>query len=66
MRPFGAWRDNWHMAQLADMLARVNGNRHIPISHYFYMDPEAAAELRKQEDLKKFMTIVKYVEMKGG
>lgn len=62
MRPFGAWRDNFHAAMIADTIAKVNGNADIPMSNYFYKDEETAIEERKARDFKTFQSIAAKVK----
>lgn len=49
---------------LADLIARVNGNKDIPMTNWFYMDDIDRDELRKREDLKAFMAIRDMVKAK--
>ena len=63
LRPFGSWRDNYHAAQIADVLARVNGNK-IPFADWFYKDAETADEERKARDLKAFEDVAAMVKAK--
>ena len=45
MRPFGAWRDNWHAAVIASMIANVNrkqGTAAYKPSDFFYKDAQTA------------------------
>ena len=54
LEPFGAWRDNWHMAVLASLLANIHRDpkkRPEPVSpsEFMYVDSETRKE---NEDAK--------------
>ncbi|WP_372810085.1 hypothetical protein [Litorivivens sp.] len=49
--PFGAWRDNWHMAVMAQMFASVHtkkGHKPPPMKDFFYIsqDTKSSNETR--------------------
>lgn len=52
VEPFGSWRDNYHAALSASILANVHrkpGTPPVPLSDFFYTDPETSAE--KQDEM---------------
>ena len=52
LEPFGAWRDNWHAAMTATILAnayRARNTAPVKISEFMFKDPETA---RDEEDLQ--------------
>ncbi len=61
LRPFGAWRDNYHAAMITDTLARVNGNK-IPFGNWFFKDALTIEQDRKANDLAAFENIVGIVQ----
>lgn len=63
LRPFGAWRDNYHAAVIADTLAKVNGAKGSEMKHYFYIDQETAQEERKARDFATFKQIADTVRI---
>lgn len=40
VEPFGAWRDNWHSATIAQILATVYGKKKVPLSDFMFLDEE--------------------------
>ncbi len=49
LEPFGSWRDNWHAAMVATILAnafRSSSSRPSKISDFMYIDPESAQAIR--------------------
>ena len=47
IEPFGAWRDNWHAAMIASILANANRKPNsppIPMDEFMYTDPATAQE----------------------
>lgn len=54
IEPFGAWRDNWHTALIASILANSNrkqGSPQIPMSEFFYVDSETVRDKQDAEML---------------
>lgn len=52
IEPFGAWRDNWHTATIAHILANAHRAPHsapIPFSSFMYRDPREIREEKDQE-----------------
>lgn len=50
LEPFGAWRDNWHAAVIASILANVNrkpGTPPVSMADFFYTDPATAQEQKE-------------------
>jgi hypothetical protein len=57
VEPFGAWRDNWHTAILATLIANSNRKPNSPpvqMREFFYIDAESAEE-RRDEEMVAFM-----------
>lgn len=57
LEPFGAWRDNWHMAVIASVLANIHRDpKRAPINpdRFFYTDPQTARERADVELLARF------------
>lgn len=43
IEPWGAWRDNFHTAMLASLIARANGAKDVSVKDFMYQ-PRARAE----------------------
>lgn len=47
IEPFGAWRDNWHMAVIAQMYCSVHtkkGHKAPPMKEFFFTDPDSKSK----------------------
>lgn len=69
MRPFGSWRDNFHAALIAKIIADVNrpsDRPAYPLEDFFYMDETTANEKRKERDRKTFEQISAFVMKKDS
>ena len=54
LEPWGAWRDNWHAAMIATILASAHRDPKRPpprMHEFFYKDPETAAKQQDEEML---------------
>ncbi len=54
IEPFGAWRDNWHSATIAHILANVHRDPHrppIPFQEFMFKDPRSIREEKDREML---------------
>ncbi len=53
LEPFGAWRDNWHSAQIASLIYNTNRGRSPPVkmSEYMYQDPQTVQDAADAETL---------------
>jgi hypothetical protein len=52
IEPFGAWRDNWHTALVATILANAHRKPNSPpvrMSDFFFIDPESRQENQDAE-----------------
>jgi len=51
LSPFGAWRDNYHSAQIASLIYNANRGKSNPmgIDNFMYMDRETAEQRREAE-----------------
>lgn len=52
IEPFGPWRDNWHTALLATILANAHRDPKSPkvqMRDFFFVDPETDQEQRDAE-----------------
>ena len=57
IEPFGAWRDNWHAALLASIMANANRKANSPpisMAEFFYTDPETARDRQEAAVLQFF------------
>lgn len=57
IEPFGAWRDNWHTALIATLLANANRKPNsppVPMRSFFYVDPETEQD-QKDAEMIAFM-----------
>lgn len=45
LEPWGAWRDNWHSAQLSTLLFNINRGKHpaAKVKDFMYEDAEVTA-----------------------
>lgn len=62
MEPFGAWRDNWHMAVFASMYANAHrkpGGKAMSPADFFYMDQQTRQERADAEMLAKFEALAR-------
>jgi len=65
LEPFGAWRDNWHHAQMLSMTFNANrGRRQQPmhVGDFFYKDQDTIRE----EQSRKFMKGLDMLAVKNG
>lgn len=53
LEPFGAWRDNWHSAQIAALLFNTNRGKQQPVksSDFMFIDAQTARDTQDQETL---------------
>lgn len=54
LEPWGAWRDNWHAAMIATILANAHRDPKRPptrMHEFFYKDPETASRQQDAEML---------------
>jgi hypothetical protein len=52
IEPFGQWRDNWHAALIASLIANANrrpGAPPVQIREFMYVDPQTDAENKDAE-----------------
>ena len=57
IQPFGPWRDNYHAAQIAYILACAHRDPKKPaprFHEFMYRDPEAARRAKEQETVAFF------------
>lgn len=54
IEPFGAWRDNWHAALVASLIARTMGGKSLPLSEFFYVDGDTRREQQDAQTLAMF------------
>jgi hypothetical protein len=62
LEPWGPWRDNWHAAMIAHILANVNRGKNKPpvrMHEFMYKDPETAREQEDQEMLARLRVLKK-------
>lgn len=62
LEPFGAWRDNWHSATIAHILANVHRDPKrppVPFSDFMYRDPESARRDKAAAALSFFRSKVR-------
>lgn len=67
LEPFGAWRDNWHAALIAAVIANVNrgkGTAPISVSEFMYQDQEAAERKREDARRKKEAEVIAWFDRK--
>lgn len=58
IEPFGAWRDNWHAALIAMILANAHrkpGSPSISMEDFFFQDAASVRE-RKDKQLMAFLS----------
>lgn len=58
LEPFGAERDNWHMARVASILANAYRRPNSPpikMSEFFYVDAETARKRSDEQTLSWLM-----------
>jgi hypothetical protein len=63
LEPFGSWRDNYHTAMLASILANAHRNsnrRPFGMAEFFYVDPETAMDKHDQELLMELRSRKKH------
>ena len=65
LEPFGAWRDNFHSAMIATLIANANRDpkrrpQPLKMSEFFYIDPETARENEDMEFLTKLRVLRKH------
>ena len=53
LEPWGAWRDNWHSAQIAALLYNANRGKQKPLNSadFMFVDRETARESQDRETL---------------
>ena len=64
LEPFGAWRDNWHMAQLTALLRNVNLGKGKPaskVSDFMWHDEVA----KKDSEQASFFAAMRSLAKKG-
>lgn len=57
LEPFGAWRDNWHSAIIANLLCQIykkKGAQVPPIEAFMYKHPDD----KKQQNLDSFIAML--------
>jgi hypothetical protein len=57
LEPFGQWRDNWHAALIASLIANANrrpGSPPVQIRDFMYVDSETEQD-RKDAELIAFL-----------
>lgn len=58
LEPFGAWRDNWHMAVLASLLANIHRDPKkcgvVSPSEFMFSDPQTAQERADLDMVARF------------
>lgn len=62
IEPFGSWRDNYHSAIIASLMANAfssERSRRISPDEFFYRDPESAQEYRDNQMLNRFRALKK-------
>lgn len=62
LEPFGQWRDNWHSAMIAHILANAHRDPKrpaIPFSDFMYRDPETVQRDKDQAALSFFRSKVR-------
>ena len=61
LEPFGAWRDNWHFAQLTALLFNINrgSGKALSPADFMYVDAETAQEKRDMEFLGRLNALGK-------
>lgn len=60
LEPWGAWRDNFHAALIASLLAnkdRPSSTPPVAVSTFFYADPQTERERKDQRMLTAFRTL---------
>lgn len=61
LEPFGAWRDNWHMATLATMYAQAHSakGQTTSLSDFMFKDTETLTRERQESVRKSMLSLVK-------
>lgn len=57
LQPFGAWRDNYHSAQIAQILFNANRSQHTPpakMADFMYRDAETIRKQTEEQALAFF------------
>ena len=65
LEPFGSWRDNYHAALIASILANVHRDpksRPLRMDEFFYQDAETASEQSDNEMLAWLDAVSKKAE----
>lgn len=59
LEPFGAWRDNWHAAQLTALMYNVNAGKgkSVSVDEFMYHDSVAAQDKKDMEMLAKLNAV---------
>lgn len=62
LEPFGQWRDNWHAALIAYILASAHRDpkkRAPELADFFYKDPQTVADERDAQTVAMFRNLAK-------
>jgi len=63
LEPFGSWRDNWHAAIVATILANAFRSRNtspVRLSEFMFKDPVTAREEEDLQTLAHFRAMKKH------
>lgn len=69
IEPWGAWRDNWHAAQIAALLYntyRAKKSEPMPLREFMYRDEETKRDDAKRSLAAKALSFIRLNNAKGA